>query len=133
MLTRMGKKMTEICIHLCPHPLLLSWQHHIQQQEEAGCYPIVQAIWFQLHGVTEQELVAAIEYGCINLILNAALRCMKISHYDTQAILYRLCMESDAHYEEIRELDLDEMQNFSPEMEIIASLHEKGKMRMFMN
>ena len=133
MLTRMGKKMTDICIHLHPHPLLQRWQQYIQQQEEAGCYPIVQAIWFQLHGAIEQELLATLEYGTMNLILNAALRCMKISHYDTQAILYRLCRESESHYKEIHDWSLEDMQSFAPEMEIIASLHEKGKMRMFMN
>jgi len=33
----------------------------------------------------------------------------------------------------VRELNFEDMQAFAPEMDDIASLHEKGKMRMFMN
>lgn len=69
----------------------------------------------------------------INMILNAALRCVKVSHYETQAILYRLCTEAAENYKIVRELNFEDMQAFAPEMDVIASLHEKGKMRMFMN
>ena len=82
---------------------------------------------------TEKDLFVAIEYGAINMILNAALRCVKVSHYETQAILYRLCTEAAENYKIVRELNFEDMQAFAPEMDVIASLHEKGKMRMFMN
>lgn len=133
MLTRMGKKMAEICIQLHATPLLKQWLKDIHEQKTAGTYPITQAIWFQGNGVSEPLLFAAIEYGTINLILNAALRCVKVSHYETQSILYRLCSETPSHYEQIRTWNFEDMQTFAPEMDIIASLHEKGKMRMFMN
>ena len=51
----------------------------------------------------------------------------------TQAILYRLCTEAAENYKIVRELNFEDMQAFAPEMDVIASLHEKGKMRMFMN
>ena len=47
--------------------------------------------------------------------------------------LYRLCTEAAENYKIVRELNFEDMQAFAPEMDVIASLHEKGKMRMFMN
>ncbi len=133
MLTRMGKKMAEICMQISDSPLINRWLQDIRQEKVPGTYPIAQAIWFQQNGSTEKELYAAIEYGAINMLLNAALRCVKVSHYETQAILYRLCSATASNYEMLREMGFDDMQTFAPDMDILASLHEKGKMRMFMN
>lgn len=133
MLTRMGKKMAEICTQISDKPLINQWLQDIREKKVPGTYPIAQALWFQQNGSSEKELFAAIEYGVINMILNAALRCVKVSHYETQAILYRLCSETAQNYDMVRELDFEDMRAFAPEMDIIASLHEKGKMRMFMN
>ena len=58
---------------------------------------------------------------------------MRVSPNDTQRILYNLARDTDAHYERARTMTLDSMHAFVPEMDILASLHEKGKMRMFMN
>ena len=67
------------------------------------------------------------------MVVSAALRCVRVSHYDTQRILYRLAGETDSLYEQARSMTLDQMHAFVPEMDILASMHEKGKMRMFMN
>ena len=133
MLTRMGKKMAETCVRISNTPLMSQWLEDIRRENTPGTYPVAQAIWFRHNGSRETELFAAIEYGAVNMILNAALRCVKVSHYETQAILYRLCSETATHYEAIREMEFRDMCTFAPEMDIIASLHEKGKMRMFMN
>lgn len=133
MLERMGKKMAEIGVQLSDCPLMERWLQDIRDRKTPGTYPVAQAIYFQQNGLTEQDLFIAIEYGTINMILNAALRCVKVSHYDTQAMLYRLGSQTVKDYETVRQLTFDDMQTFAPEMDIIASLHEKGKMRMFMN
>lgn len=133
MLTRMGKKMAEICSQLCHSTLMEQWLQDIRSGLLPGTYPVAQAIWFYENGLTEKDLFVAIEYGTINMILNAALRCVKVSHYETQTILFRLCREAATHYETVKVLGFEDMQAFAPEMDIIASLHEKGKMRMFMN
>ena len=127
------KKMAEICIRIRESELMKQWLEDILEQRVAGTYPITQAIYFQQCGLTEQELFVAIEYGTVNLVLNAALRCVKVSHYETQAILYRIGVGALEDYEQVREAGYEDMTAFVPEMDIMASLHEKGKMRMFMN
>lgn len=133
MLERMGKKMAEIAVQLSDSKWMRQWLEDIREQRTPGTYPIAQAIYFQYNGLTEKDLFVAMEYGAINMILNAALRCVKVSHYETQAILYRLCTEATASYENIKDLSFEDMRAFTPEMDILASMHEKGKMRMFMN
>lgn len=133
MLTRMGKKMAEISSQITYDPLMEKWLADIRQQLTPGTYPIAQAIFFQQNGLGEKELFATIAYGIINMILNAALRCIKVSHYETQHILYRLCSTAHVDYETIKDMTFDDMRVFAPEMDILAAIHEKGKMRMFMN
>lgn len=134
MLTRMGKKKWQKCAHqISDCPLMSQVRNDIRNQQVPGTYPIAQAIYFQQNHSTEKDLFVAIEYGAINMILNAALRCVKVSHYETQSILFRLCSEATKDYETIKDMEFEDMKAFAPEMDIIASLHEKGKMRMFMN
>lgn len=133
MLTRMGKKMAEICTQITPGTLMTQWLEDIRREQTPGTYPLAQAIWFQQNDLTGKDLFASIVYGAVNMILNAALRCVKVSHYETQKILHRLCKTAAKDYEAVKEMEFEDMQTFAPEMDIIASLHEKGKMRMFMN
>ena len=120
MLIRMGKKMAEICTQITDSPWMSRWLEDIRAERTPGTYPVAQAIYFQQNGSTEKDLFVAIEYGAINMILNAALRCVKVSHYETQAILYRLCTEAAENYKIVRELNFEDMQAFAPEMDVIA-------------
>lgn len=134
MLRRMGKKLAELGVRLFPEAAMLSrWLEAINKEETPGSYPVAQGIVFQLAVLTEKDLYASSQYGVINMILGAALRCVRVSHYDTQEILFRLASEIPDLYAEAREMTFDDMNCFVPEMDILASLHEKGQMRMFMS
>ncbi|MEG1617564.1 MAG: urease accessory UreF family protein [Bacteroidales bacterium] len=133
MLTRMGKKMAEMSVHIFDNELMSKWLGDINHSKTPGTYPVAQAIAFNACGMSALELFCTLQYGVINMILSAALRCVKVSHYDTQRILFKLSELSQGDYEQAREMSLDEMFAFTPQIDILASLHEKGTMRMFMN
>lgn len=134
MLRRMGKKLAELGVRLFPDfPLIAGWLADINSDKTPGSYPVAQGLSFAACGLGEEELFASHQYGVINMVLSAALRCVRVSHYDTQLILQKLCAEASALFEEAREMTFDDMNSFVPEMDIFASLHEKGNMRMFMN
>lgn len=134
MLTRMGKKLSELAVKLIPdNPLLTQWLADINSGATSGSYPVTQGLLFAVRGVDEESLFASHQYGVINMVLAAALRCVRVSHYDTQEILTELNHEVPALYERARSLTMDDLHSFVPEMDIFASLHEKGVMRMFMN
>lgn len=134
MLQRMGKKLAELGVRLFEGETLFTrWLTDIGASIAPGSYPVAQGIAFALAGLSEYDLYASHQYGVINMVLSAALRCVRVSHYDTQETLYRLSAEVPALYEKARVMTFADMNSFVPEMDIFASLHEKGNMRMFMN
>lgn len=134
MLTRMGKKLAELGARLFPEEKIIAeWLEKIGEAGTPGMYPVAQGIMFAKAGLSETDLFHSHQYGVINMVLSAALRCVRVSHYDTQEILFELSAESDRLYSMVREMRLDEMNAFFPELDILASLHEKGTQRMFMS
>ncbi|HJA56886.1 MAG TPA: urease accessory protein UreF [Candidatus Bacteroides intestinigallinarum] len=133
MLRRMGKKMAELSTHIFDSAILRQWLEDIRNELSPGTYPVAQGLVFSLAGLSEEDLFCSHQYGVINMVLSAALRCVKVSHYDTQRILFKLSQQSQDLYEEVRKMTFADMNAFVPQIDILASLHEKGNMRMFMN
>ena len=133
MITRMGKKFAELGARLYNSELITRWLSDIMKEETPGCYPVAQGIIFAKAGISEKDLFCSQQYGVVNMVLGAALRCVKVSHYDTQLILEKLACEIEKLYDEVKDMSLEDMHAFYPELDILASLHEKGTMRMFMN
>jgi urease accessory protein len=67
------------------------------------------------------------------MVVGAALRCVRVSHYDTQRILFEVVSEAMGRYREVASMLLSDMNSFTPELDILASLHEVGCHRMFMS
>ena len=133
MLRRMGKKLAELSSKLFDNDMFQRFIDDIKSEKIAGSYPVAQGMAYAAAGVDERQLFAAHQYGVINMVLSAALRIVKVSHYDTQKILFNLSANTDNLYEEASRMELKDMNAFFPELDILASLHEKGNMRMFMN
>lgn len=130
---RMGKKLAELGVKLYSDAFIQEFLDTINTGKTPGMYPIVQGIMFAAAGVSEKDLFCSHQYGVINMVLGAALRCVKVSHYDTQQILEKLSNDIENLYDEASKMELKDMNAFYPELDILASLHEKGNMRMFMN
>ena len=90
-------------------------------------------MWNNPCGVPEKELFCSHQYGVINMVVSAALRCVRVSHYDTQRILFGAAESLGELYNKVIDMDFDDMYTFVPQIGILASLHEKGTKRMFMN
>lgn len=134
MLVRMGKKLAELGARLYGEDSLFgAWLESINAGKTPGTFPVAQGIAFALEGMDERELYVSHQYGVINMVLSAALRLIRVSHYDTQKILFELGKEVESDYEKARSMKYENMNAFVPEMDIFASLHEKGVMRLFMN
>ena len=133
MTCRMGRKLAELATLLVDDAAMSRWLDDAKRGAVEGSYPVAQGILFAACGIAERGLVASHCYGSANMVLGAALRCVRVSHYDTQRILYRLSGQADAIYDEISDMEIDEMHAFAPQADILASMHEKGSSRMFMN
>jgi urease accessory protein len=58
---------------------------------------------------------------------------MRVGHIDTQQMLFDLCKDMDASYEIAASSDLEAMAGFAPMAEILASVHLKAHVRLFMS
>jgi urease accessory protein len=109
------------------------WLEAIKRGETPGTYPVAQALVFSALGLAEQDTFAVHQYGVASMMLGAALRLMKVSYLDTQAVLFEINQSAAAAYEKVALADLDDMSTFAPVMDILAAVHVKSRIRMFMN
>ncbi len=131
---RMGHKLSELGRTLLPEsPLTQEWDRALRSEEVVGCHATTLGVLFAACHLEEQALFSTLIYGVASQLLGAALRTLRISHIKTQQLLFRLATPLDALYASVASLRLDEMHTFAPEAEILASLHERGARRMFMN
>jgi urease accessory protein len=133
MLARMGKKFAELAAAIAPSPMLTRWLGDIRQGATPGCFPVAQAIILDGLGAHEAEAFTVHQYGLASMVLNAALRLMRIDHVTTQRLLFDAQSSTDDHYRAVRSLDLEEMSGFAPMFEIVVAHHTRTHLRLFMN
>jgi len=133
MTVRMGKKLTEIGLKVIDLPLLHRWYEHIESGATPGCYPISLAINFAVQNLSVREAFVVHQYGVAAMILGASLRLMRISHLETQRILYDLNARVDADYQIAAKARLSDMSGYAPFTDILAAIHTKAHVRLFMS
>ena len=133
MLARMGKKLAELGSAIAPSPILARWLHDIGAHVTPGCLPIAQGILLNSLGAHEAEAFAVHQYGLASMILNAALRLMRIDHVTTQRLLFEAQASTAGHYRAVRSLELEEMCSFAPVFEVVVAHHTRTHLRLFMN
>jgi urease accessory protein len=133
MSVRMGKKFAELGVEVTSAPLLRAWRERIAAGSTPGCYPVALAVNFAAQGLAARAAFVVHQYGVASMILGAALRLMKISHVDTQRMLYRLNSEIADSYEVAAGSSLADMAGYAPLTEILAAVHVKAHVRLFMN
>jgi urease accessory protein len=133
MSVRMGKKFTEMGAEVIGAPLLRTWRERVDAGATPGCYPVALALNFAVQGLPARDAFVVHQYGVAAMILSAALRLMKISHFDTQRMLYELNAGADAAYEVAAAARLANMAGFAPLTEILAAAHVKAHVRLFMS
>jgi len=133
MSVRMGKKFTEMGVQVIGAPLLCAWRECIETSVAPGCYPVALGVNFAVQGLSDLGAFVVHQYGLAATILGAALRLMKISHVETQKILYELNGGAEAAYESAAAARLSDMSGYAPLTEILAAVHTKAHVRLFMN
>jgi len=133
MSVRMGKKFTEMGVQVVDAPLLRTWLENIETSVTPGCYPIAMAISFAVQDLPAIQAFVVHQYGVATTILSAALRLMKVSHIETQKILYELTGPEIGMYEAAAAARLSDMAGFAPLTDILAAVHSRAHVRLFMS
>jgi urease accessory protein len=134
MVVRMGRKLAELAVHVVPDAAIVNdWLASIKSGQTPGAYPVGQALVFATLGLSERDAFAVHQYGVASMILGAALRLMKISYLDAQSILFEVNKAAVCAYERVCCAVLDDMSAFAPVMDIMAAVHVKSRVRLFMS
>jgi urease accessory protein len=133
MTVRMGKKLAELGGHVLADPLLTGWLARINRQETPGTWPVTQGLLWAALGAAEADAFAAHQYGVAAMMLGAAVRLMRVSFWDTQAVLFALNAAAPAAYARASRARLGDMAAFAPLSDILAAVHVKAHVRLFMN
>jgi urease accessory protein len=133
MSVRMGKKFTEMGVQVIGAPLLCIWRERIDTSVTPGCYPVALAVNFAVQGLPAREAFVVHQCGLAAAILSAALRLMRISHVETQKILFELNGCAEGSYARAAAARLSDMSGYAPLTEILAAVHARAHVRLFMN
>lgn len=133
MSSRMGKKLAEMSAHVTGRTLMAEWLERIRAGQTPGTYPATLALLFADLGMSVKQTLTVHQYGVAMTILNASLRLLRVTHLDTQAILFGLGPEFEAQCELAARLPLRQMSNYAPMTDILAAVHVRAHVRLFMN
>lgn len=109
------------------------WLAQIKQGETAGTYPATQALIMAVQGIAEREVVVMHQYGVAMTILSAAMRLMRVTHFDTQRILFELTQNIDAYCDIAEVGDIQQMSSYTPIVDVLAAVHVNAHVRLFSN
>ena len=133
MTIRMGRKLAEVSTAAVAAPLLGLWLDQVRDGITPGTHPVGLGVLFAGLGSPEQDAFAVHQYGIAMTMLSAALRLMRIDHRQVQALLYAADQTVPADYAGVREASLADMASFTPMADILAAVHVRSHVRMFMN
>ena len=133
MTLRMGRKLGEMMMRVAPDPLFAEWLARIEKNRTPGTFPIAMSLAFASRGLTEADAFTAHQYGVATMMLSAALRLMKLDYLDAQSILYDVNAAAETSFRHAAAATLYDMAAFAPVADILAAVHVKAHLRLFMN
>ncbi len=133
MTVRMGRKLAEVSTAAAQAPLLGMWLDLVRDGISPGTYPVALGVLFAELGSPEEDAFAVHQYGVAMTTLSAALRLMRIDHRQVQALLYAADQTVPGDYAGVRAASLADMASFTPMADILAAVHVRSHVRLFMN
>ena len=133
MTVRMGRKLAEAATAAVTAPRLGCWLDQVRDGTAPGTYPAGLGVLFAELGSPEEDAFAVHQYGVAMTTLSAALRLMRIDHRQIQAILAAVNETTGDDYATASQASLADMAGFAPMADILAAIHVRSHVRMFMN
>jgi urease accessory protein len=133
MTVRMGRKLGELAAHVAAPPAILRWRAAVESCAAPGTYPATLAVIGAALDLDERDVFAIHQYGVATMMVSAALRLMRLSHLDGQALTFALNAGVDDAYAGAAHAKLDDMAAFAPVADILAATHVRAHVRLFMS
>ena len=132
MTVRMGRKLAEVSTAAVAAPQLGRWLERVRDGASPGTYPAGLGVLFAELGSPEDDAFAVHQYGVAMSMLSAALRLMRVDHRQVQAILAAVNATAADDYAAASLVSLSDMAGFAPMADILAAVHVRSRIRMFM-
>jgi urease accessory protein len=129
----MGRKLAEVAETTACAPMLGRWLNRVRAGITPGTYPVALGVLIAELGSPEEDAFAIHQYGIAMTTLSAALRLMRIDHRQAQAILYAVNADVEGDYAGIHDAGLADMASFAPMADILAAIHVRSRVRLFMS
>lgn len=133
MSVRTGKKLVEMAVKVVGGATIAAWLDRIATGGAPGTYPVSLAVVFVENGLSLQDCVVVHQYGVAMAILSAALRLMKVDHFDTQRVLFELNKDISRDFVVSSKKTLADISAFAPVVDVLAAVHVKAHVRLFMS
>ncbi len=133
MTVRTGKKLVEMSAKVMPKSCVADWLARVVAGTTPGTYPVSLAVVFVAMGQPMQDCVVVHQYNVAMAILSASLRLMKVDHFDTQKLLFELNDEIASDFARSSKKNLSDIATFAPVVDVLASVHVKAHVRLFMS
>ncbi len=133
MTVRTGKKLVEMAAKVVGGASIREWLDRIASGKTPGCYPVSLAVIFVETGLSLQDCVVVHQYAVAMAILSAALRLMKVDHFETQRILFELNQEIGNDFVSSSKKKLSDIASYAPTVDVLAAVHVKAHVRLFMS
>ena len=120
------------CVREFENSEILDWYwNEIQKGKATGVYPVSFAICCNALKITREKSILVLMYGFVASITGAALRLGMIQHFDGQKIIHELKPLISRIARESSAKPLEDVWQFSPQMEINQMSHEGMDSKMF--
>ena len=120
----------EVAIHV-ESPMLDSYREQIARDERLGNYAVAFGVVAGAHGIESRYVPAAVLLSAATAMLQAAMRLMRVSHRDVQAILHRLRPLIARLAAEVRIASPVALAGYHPLQDIASMRHARAEARLF--
>jgi len=133
MTVRTGRKLAEATARIVPGPVTEDWFDRVASARTRGTYPAGMGVLCARLGLAETDAFAIHQYAVAATTISAAVRLMPLHHLAAQTVLYEVNEYTSADYATAAGRTLADMSGFAPQVDVLASIHVRAHVRMFMN
>lgn len=133
MTVRMGRRLGEAAARVLGDSVLDKRYRQAADDAVPITHPVALGALFASLDLSEQEAFATHQYGVVAMVLGAAVRLMKVDHFDVQQILYGVNATVVEEYDRAAAARLEDMAAFAPVLDVLAAAHVHAGLRIFMS
>ncbi|MGH8882607.1 MAG: urease accessory protein UreF, partial [Stackebrandtia sp.] len=118
---------------IVPTPATEQWLDRVVSHRTPGTYPAGMGVVCAQLSLAETDAFAIHQYAVAATSISAAVRLMPLHHLTAQTVLYDVNQHTSADYTYAAGRTLADMNGFAPQVDVLASVHVRAHVRMFMN